>query len=460
MDPVIMVSADSHASMPPALWEEYLEPEFHEHLPRLRVENEVYSDTFWTYNNNLLNEDAVKVFDREGRYAAGNWKGLWDRDIRIAEMDREGVAAEFVFYGDFRTSDLFINVMNGAYPPAAVDAGARAYDRWAYDTFGPAGDRLLITGGIGGCLDRDALNKELRWVADHGFIGTYAPGFQIVPGQPPLDDEYWDPVWATYADLGLALVVHAGWGFPQGFVFNSVERSYYRTLAIGKSAQDLMMDLMHLINPEFFADLNCRRTLWELTLGGVFDRHPNLKVFITECRADWIPATLAHLDEVWAEHRADVPAKRPPSEYWHTNFMVGLSFMHRCEIEMRDEIGVDRILFGRDYPHSESTWPNTHEFLKMLLAGVPESDARKILGENVIEFLGLDRDALAKVAARINTPSIEAITAPGAADEVDEPLVNAIDTRTGFFKPAEGPQRLPEVDGLLQPSIKRMAAAH
>src|SRR6476619_4381486 len=110
MDSLVMVSADSHASMPPELWDQYLEPEFHEHLPRLRHEHKVYTEVFWTYNNNLLNDAAVEVFDTQDAYKSGYWKGLWDRDIRLQEMDREGVAAEFVFYGDFRTSDLFINI--------------------------------------------------------------------------------------------------------------------------------------------------------------------------------------------------------------------------------------------------------------------------------------------------------------------------------------------------------------
>jgi hypothetical protein len=94
----------------------------------------------------------------------------------------------------------------------------------------------------------------------------------------------------------------------------------------------------------------------------------------------------------------------------------------------------------------------------VLLAGVPQDDARQILGENVIKFLGLDRDALAKVAARINTPSLEDLTAPDAAERVDADLVAALDNRTGLFKPAEGARRLPEIDPMLEPAVARITA--
>ena len=61
--------------------------------------------------------------------------------------------------------------------------------------------------------------------------------------------------------------------------------------------------------------------------------------------------------------------------------------MHRSEVEMRDEIGIETIDFGRDYPHTEGTWPNTSDYLRRLFAGVPERDVRLILGENAIRFL-------------------------------------------------------------------------
>jgi predicted TIM-barrel fold metal-dependent hydrolase len=458
MDPLIIVSADGHASMPPKLWEHYLEKEYHDLLPRLRKENEIYNSSMWLLNNMMMSEERLEVCDADGVYRAGRWSGMWDLDVRLEEMDREGVAAEFVFYGDFRTSDLFINMMNGKYPPEAMDAGARAYDRWANDTFGPAKDRLLITGGIGSGLDRDALISELHWIADHGFVGTYAPGYSKVPGLLPFDDEYWDPVWATYAELGLALIVHGGYGFAQGRAYEAIEDAHSVTKGQGKSDEDFLMELFKTFNHDFFTDIGCRAAYYQLLMGGVFDRHPDFKVIFTEIRGDWMPATLEHLDKLYAERRDSLAQQRPPSEYWQSNCMAGLSFMHRAEVDIRNEIGVDKICFGRDYPHTEATWPNTLDYYKLLFHGVPEEDTRKILGENMIEFLGLDRAALAKVAEPI-APSVESIIAADAADGVDPRLVEILADRCGLEKPVEGGERLDALDQALLPDLDRMAGA-
>ena len=131
--------------------------------------------------------------------------------------------------------------------------------------------------------------------------------------------------------------------------------------------------------------------------------------------------------------------------------MAGVSFMHKSEIEMRDEIGVETIDFGRDYPHTEGTWPNTLEYLRGLFSGIPERDVRLILGENIIRFLSLDRTRLAAIADRIG-PTIESIT---RTSEIDPALLGHLDERCGYSKPAERDSRLPEIEGLLSEDLSR-----
>ena len=125
--------------------------------------------------------------------------------------------------------------------------------------------------------------------------------------------------------------------------------------------------------------------------------------------------------------------------------------MHKSEIEHRDEIGVDHVMFGRDYPHTEGTWPNTLDFLGDLFAGVPESDARKILGENAIRFFGFDAAALAAVADRVG-PTVEQIT--GGPPALDPRLIEHFGMRSGYLKPFEGASRIDELDELLRDDFK------
>jgi hypothetical protein len=174
--------------------------------------------------------------------------------------------------------------------------------------------------------------------------------------------------------------------------------------------------------------------MWQLMLGGVFDRHPTLKLLMAETRGDWVPGTLEHLDTSFEAARDRVPARRKPSEYWREHCIMSLSFVHKAEVTMRHEMGVENIFFGRDYPHAEGTWPNTADWLGDAFAGVPEAELQAMLGENAIRVLGLDRDRLAAIAAGIG-PTPGEIIAP--SHRPDARLVANWDARGGYLKPPE-----------------------
>ena len=114
-------------------------------------------------------------------------------------------------------------------------------------------------------------------------------------------------------------------------------------------------------------------------------------------------------------------------------------------MERRHELGVETILFGRDFPHQEATWPQTREFLGDAFAGVPEDELRLMLGGNGIRFFGLDEARLAAIAKRIG-PTIEEITGIGPAPPE---LVERFANSSGYLKPYEGDEKLGEVDELL-----------
>jgi predicted TIM-barrel fold metal-dependent hydrolase len=387
-------------------------------------------------------------------HSTGGVRGVHDAGVRLEQMDREGITAELVYLGDFRTTDLAHNVTNGFYPFDMWDAGARAFDRWIFDAFGHAQDRLLLTGAIGSCVDMDSALSELRWIADHGFIGTFTPGFMRHADMPPLYSEYWEPFWAECEARGVALVVHAGYGGDQGVTYTEMERIYREVKDAGGSEMDLVMKLAtDLFTSSFFSDPKPRRAMWQLMLSGVFDRHPDLKLVMTEVRVDWLPATLQYLDKTYENLRDDLPARRRPSEYWHDNCIAGASFIHKAEVEMRHEIGVETVMFGRDYPHPEGTWPNTGEWLRDAFAGVDERELRLMLGENAIRFLGLDRDALTAIAERIG-PTVASVIGEGPA--VDTDLIGLFDQRGGYMKAAEGADRLPEVEPVVRGDLVGM----
>src|SRR5215471_17145084 len=214
-DKLIIVSSDSHAGVPKELCSHYLPERYHELLPQLRKDNEIYPQAIY-----LLGAKTGSSSLPEHQEAhRDDWHGLHDPVLRLADMDREGVTAELIYHGDFRLGDMFHNTTNNTYPLDAWAAGARAWNRWAADNFGFAMERFLVTGAIGPCADMEQTLRDLDWIADHKFTATYLPGYMKHPDMPPLYDPYWDPYWSKCAERGIALVVHAGYGTDQGVVF-------------------------------------------------------------------------------------------------------------------------------------------------------------------------------------------------------------------------------------------------
>jgi predicted TIM-barrel fold metal-dependent hydrolase len=259
------------------------------------------------------------------------------------------------------------------------------------------------------------------------------PGYTVDKALPPLSSPYYEPFWAACADLGLVLSVHASHGKRQGEVFEYVDRLF---ATLGKDAthqQLLTADKTGLVKGSAFAlDMIPQQIFWQLMAGGVFDRHPGLILAFIEVRCDWVPATLKYMDERFEE--GGTPLARRPSEYWQQNCMTGASSIKRSEVRLRHQVGVEKIMFGRDYPHREGTWPNTWDWLRDALADVPEDEARLMLGENAVSLFRLDRPALAAIAERIGPRPSEVL---GGGHTVNPAFLENFDFRSGYDRTYE-----------------------
>jgi predicted TIM-barrel fold metal-dependent hydrolase len=158
-----------------------------------------------------------------------------------------------------------------------------------------------------------------------------------------------------------------------------------------------------------------------MIFSGVFERHPRLRFVLTEQGAGWIPVVLAQLDHYCkrmdpatgtAESRFGGAAVSKlsmlPSEYWARQCYVGASFLRVTECPMRTEIGVDRIMWGADYPHTEGTTPYSKQALQRTFAGVDPSEVRAMVGVNAAGVYHFDLDALRPLADRIG-PTVDEV---------------------------------------------------
>jgi predicted TIM-barrel fold metal-dependent hydrolase len=337
-------------------------------------------------------------------------------------------------------------------------AGVKAYHRWLGDASSKAKERLLPIGILGSAPWRsmDEMLQELDFIADRGFVGTAIPGYASYHGELPLFDKYWDPFWARCEERGIALWVHAGHGERQGELGKVVHKFHRQVTEEGGDIEELVKRLVkEIFNGQLFSSAKPRRAMWQMMMGGVFDRFPRLKLVMNEVYGDWIPAMLRHLDGAFETHRAALPAKRKPSEYWQSNGVVCLSFIRKCEVALRREIGIDTVTFGRDYPHPEGTWPNTKLWLREAFDGVSADEIRKILTDNPFRHFRLDHAKLNAVAERIG-PTMEEITGPGPALNPD--LLAHFDSRGHILQEAEGESRIPETDAMMKEDLWRVGA--
>jgi predicted TIM-barrel fold metal-dependent hydrolase len=426
----ILVSADSHTGGSPESYRDYIDPEFRPALDELATENQQFLARGVTQER--YSPRQLELMDERGVIRSGGLFGAWNSERRLKEMDEEGIAAEILIPGHQLATLPFFGIINKPAPADLRAAGARAYHRWQADLIAHSNGRLFGVADAGPCLDMQATLREMNWAAKHGFVSVQPPGYTADSALPPLTDAYYEPFWAACADLGLVVTVHVGYGIPQMDQSAFMQAAGRGLPAIGSVPEEERV--VHRREKDG-GKLNkvlagTRRVIWQMMMSGALDRHPNLKFVFTECRADWVPATIAYLDQAFA--RGELVLKMKPSEYWRRHFFVTPSSPRDYEVAMRHEIGINNWMFGTDYPHPEGTWPNTLDWIRTAFAGVPEQEARRLLGENAIDCYGLDRSALQKIAERIG-PTAEELLSKRVRPE----LVADFDKRAGYASPME-----------------------
>jgi predicted TIM-barrel fold metal-dependent hydrolase len=336
--------------------------------------------------------------------------GHYDVASRLKDMDRDGVACEVVFHLSTNGQPLpFISrsVLRGQaphdqYSDELEKVGLRIYNRWLVDFCSVEPERH-----VGMCYvpmwDIDASINEVVWGHEHGLKGVNFPA--PTSRFACLDDPAWDPFFATCAERNMVLNTHTGGG--EWDIFSRFKLPVYMAINV--------MEVKWL----------SRRGIWQMIFSGTFDRHPDLRLAITELGALWWQQTVADMDAAYlsptARHVRE-HIQRMPSEYAASHLFVGGSFMSRPEAEMAIASNSDhQFMWGTDYPHAEGTWmftedPDEPSTTRLSLAntfhGLPEESVRKITGDNAIGLFRLDRDALTEVAQRIGPTMSELQTAP------------------------------------------------
>jgi len=379
-DRYTIISADCHGGGSPDQYRAYLEAR--------------YIDEFDEWRGAYRNPYR----DLQGDSRTRNW----DDARRWTDLEADGQVGEVLFPNT--VPPFFPTGIVIARPPTTAEyelrwAGLRAHNRWVADFCAQAPDRRAGIAQI--CLnDVDDAVREITWARDAGLRGGV-----LIPNVPPdhpdlapVYDRRYDPIWAACQDLGMPVNSHSGTGLPD----------------YGKHP---FSQVLWVIETPFFA----HRPLWFMIMSGAFERFPRLTFVVTEAGASWIPTTLRQLDglhmamqmgrtgEVGFDPEAALPMK--PSEYFARNCWVGASFPSPVEGQARDRIGIDKYMWGSDYPHHEGSPPFSRESLRRAFAGVEPAVMHRILAANAAEVYGFDLDKLAPLAAQ-HGPTVAELAEP------------------------------------------------
>lgn len=377
----LLISADCHAGASVDAYRSYLE---RRHLEDFDAWQAAYRNPFR---------------DLQGDRRSRNW----DTARRNADLEADGVVGEVVFPNT--VPPFFPTGAVVARPPSPSEyplrlAGIRAHNRWLVDW---CAEDPLRRAGVGQIFlnDLEDAAADVRFIAEHGLRGgALLPA--VPPDAPwlePLYSPHYDPLWRTCEELGVVVNHHSGGGTPD----------YGDHPAAG---------VVWLAETAFFS----RRALTHLIAGGVFERFPCLRFVMTEQGGSWVPPTLAMLDAFHLQisstgHFGElgVPAEAalrlPPSEYFHRNCFVTVSFPSPRDGSARSAIGVDRYLWGSDYPHAEGTFPHTEAALRRSFAGAEPAELATIFATTPASVYRFDLGRLAPIASRVG-PLVSDLAVP------------------------------------------------
>ena len=363
--PSRIISADAHFTEPADLWLKYMEPKDRSRAPH--VEHEATTDVFVCEGIKMFDlglihgvrygEDEPKAETRYDEIPASGW----DPNARLPDLDKDGVAAEVIY--------PTIGMRMFAIPDSDFqNAVFRAYNNWVAD-FNKAHPKRLVGLGAVNLDDIEGAVSELHRIRKLGIPGAM---IALSPEKSlPYDDAHYDPFWAAAQALELPVSVHA---------------QTERRVDVGPHNVPTPVNVI-------FLPIVAARVLVTMIYGGVFDRFPKLKIVSAENDAGWAGNVIERMNFTHYKMRRrnmerGVRHKRLPSEYFGDN--IYMTFIRDLSaMRLTDIVSADSLMWGSDYPHLFSTWPDSRAHIKEHCKSITPESARKIFGDTAARLYGL-----------------------------------------------------------------------
>jgi predicted TIM-barrel fold metal-dependent hydrolase len=368
----VILSSDSHVFEPPDLWTTRIDAAFRDRAPRmvridggdqLVVEADQVISGIGLISNAGARFDAPETISGQGRFEDVP-RGGYDPQQHLHDMELDGVSGEVLYPSQglfyFRVADS-----------ALMSAIFRAYNDWLADFCKADPSRLKGIAMVNLDDVQDGI-RELERAARLGLAGAMITEYPLEHRR--YDQPEYEPFWATAEALGMPLSLHTATR-RQGKIRGAGEKT--------------LRDASSRSTKAFYPALS----MCDMIFSGVFERYPRLTLAIVEFELSWAPHILTSMDYTYRERHGEAIYRFKdglrPSDFFHRN--VVLSFQEDAiGIRLRDAIGVDNMMWGSDYPHSESTFPRSRQILDEILADVPADERAKIVGGNTARVYHFD----------------------------------------------------------------------
>jgi predicted TIM-barrel fold metal-dependent hydrolase len=363
--PKSIISADSHITEPPGCYVDRIDHKYKDVAPKM-VHDDKLGDLFVI--NGMSKPIAMGLVAAAGQKSSelamfgarfeDLHRGGWDPEARMADQERDGVAAEVIYP---TIGMMLCNHADFDYKKACFDA----YNLWIAEYCSSHPDRLI---GLGQTAMRSVEEgiEDLRKMKAMGLRGVMMPGN---PQVSDYDDPIYDPFWEAAVDLDMPLSFHILTSKQDNFKTRGPRINGF--LSIIRGNQDLIGTFI---------------------FGGVFERHPKLKLVCVEADAGWVPHYMYRMDHAYDRHRSWMLKGRElakmPSEYFREHIYT--TFQDDwVAFRMRDMCNFRRLMWANDFPHSDSTWPWSQELLKQHTKDLSQVEKDAILHDNVAELYHL-----------------------------------------------------------------------
>jgi predicted TIM-barrel fold metal-dependent hydrolase len=401
-----IISVDDHVIEPPHVWQQYLPQKHREKGPRVergywgdfRLKPGAHYDQtqveggqpgdYWIYEDRIIYvhkrfvaipNDAtpggdVSKFDRSKMVMTAVTyddmrKGCWDVQARISDMELNWVDGSLPFPTFPRfCGQTFLEGKDKDLGLACV----QAYNDWMIDEWCGTSNGMNIPLCLIPMWDADLAAAEVRRNAARG---ARAICFSEIPTHlklPSIHTGYWNPLFQACNDTGTTVCMHIGSSSSMPYASPDSPPGVNSTLAFNNSFASLV----------------------DWLYSGLLVKFPQLKLAYSEGQIGWIPYALERADTVWEQHDSWTHAKElipePPSTYYYGR-VFGCFTNDAHGLKNIDSAGEDNICFETDYPHTDTTWPDSQAFIEKMIVGLTDEQAYKVLRGNAIKMLELDR---------------------------------------------------------------------